>query len=133
MVREELREDYAVSGKPAFSATNSYTPLTPGLCKVEWRGDVIIALCLKTYYSWKGEETNNGGQACFTKSNTERHFVDEYIADLQTVLQFHGCSFHSHGYRFDKVRNENLRKKTHLVTTFLQSLALTVIEKWECE
>ena len=50
-VKPELREEYEEEKKKWFPQ-NSYDKRTPGLFKLEWAGDGMVALCSKLYFGW---------------------------------------------------------------------------------
>lgn len=63
-----------------------------------------------------------------------RYPVDGYDLKNRIVYQFHGCSFHGHGCRYDSATDgANRRQATNEVTCRLRGLGYVVVEKWECE
>lgn len=57
LVKLELRAEFEKNKFSWFPTTDTqehatYDKRTPGLFKVEWEGDGIVALCSKTYYCW---------------------------------------------------------------------------------
>ena len=57
LVKLELRAEFQKNKFSWFPTTDTqehatYDKRTPGLFKVEWEGDGIVALCSKTYYCW---------------------------------------------------------------------------------
>ena len=69
------------------------------------------------------------------------HPVDGFIRENNSIMQFHGCNWHSHSCWLTKsVKDEKWHKnrqqkyeKTLETTAFLRSEGFNVIEIWECE
>ena len=96
----------------------------------------------------RGIHIRHRGNASEKRVGDRRLPVDGYaIIDGQpTVFQFHGCYFHAHGchlnYRKDGtmiyndrrgLAPEDLLNEVNDTTAYLESLGMTVIERWECE
>lgn len=75
----------------------------------------------------------NGGQEC-VHVGEHKFFVDGFVPELQTVLQYHGCYFHGHDCMKGKM-NEQLRlerqQKTEKTSRKLRE-AYKLIEEYEC-
>ena len=61
LVKPELTTEFQQDKKNWFPRTDTaehkaYDKRTPGLFKVEWEGDGIVALCSKTYYCWGSKD-----------------------------------------------------------------------------
>ena len=61
LIKPELRNEYELDKNNWFPRTDSteskaYDKRKPGLFKLEWEGDGMIALCSKTYYCWGSKD-----------------------------------------------------------------------------
>ena len=69
IVRPELRRQYEIN-KPKWLAWDKYSGRTPGLFKMEFEGDRMMALCSKCYYT---ENTKTNKSKFSTKGMSHRY------------------------------------------------------------
>lgn len=88
-----------------------------------------------------------GGQKKFVGSDGSNIWVDGYIPELNTVLEYHGCYYHGHVCPLNpqpSSRHPNVVKafddknaarmaRTKARVKMLKDLGLTVIEHFECQ
>ena len=87
LVKRELREEYEAVKSSWFPRTDTkehaaYDKRTPGLFKVEWRGDGFVGLNSKTYYCWGEEKDKYSCKGISKKNNTINK--DKYLKVLMT-------------------------------------------------
>ena len=86
LVKAELREEFETVKSSWFPRTDSpehaaYDKRTPGLFKVEWRGDGFVGLNSKTYYCW-GPQDKYSCKGISKRGNTITK--DTYLRVLKT-------------------------------------------------
>lgn len=112
--------------KQVFHRKSSYRYNKKELQWLEWYAETTGA---------KVDHAFNGRQKTIRVSRSVCFPVDGFISQTETVLQFHGCSFHGHGCASDTkstADSAEARRKTNEVTQKIKSLGFTVIEMWEC-
>lgn len=113
--------------KQRFHRRSSYRFNKKELQWLEWYAETTGA---------KVDHMFNGRQKKIHVSRSVYYPVDGFISATQTVLQFHGCSFHGHGCTNDyksPAESAIARSRSDAVTAQMQELGNTVVEKWECE
>ena len=63
---------------------HKYNMRTPGLFKIEFQGDGIIALCSKTYLCFTGQDTKTSCKGIQKKRNQNTLTKETYLAVLRT-------------------------------------------------
>ena len=110
LVRPEVKDDYFNFGKKAFLATDAYTNRTPGLFKEDWSGIGILALCSKTYYTWRDKASKLSSKGLSKKTN--KFTQADYKAVLDTMQKGVGTNYGfkigSEGIRLYKQEREGL-------------------------
>ena len=87
LVKPELREEFETVKSSWFPRTDTkehaaYDKRTPGLFKVEWRGDGFVGLNSKTYYCWGQDSDKYSCKGVNKKRNSINK--DKYLKVLMT-------------------------------------------------
>ena len=76
LIKPELREEFERTKNDWFPRTvtsenHAYDKRKPGLFKLEYEGDGMIALCSKIYYTWGGKENKFSSKGMQKERNIE--------------------------------------------------------------
>ena len=87
LIKPELREEYERDKHnwlPRMDTEEhkAFDKRTPGLFKIEYEGDGMIALCSKTYYVWGGKETKISSKGLQKRLNKEQLTKQKYLQCL---------------------------------------------------
>lgn len=101
LIQPELRDEYELEKNNWFpredtTVNKNYDKRTPGLFKIEYEGDGMIALCSKTYYTWGNQDkfSSKGIQ----KSANEKALCKE--AYKRCLIEEETISFQNRGFRY---------------------------------
>ena len=112
LVKPHLREQYSQERSKWFPRTDTlantvYDKRTPGLFKVEWEGDGIIALCSKTYYCF-GEKNKFSSKGISKRCNRDIINKEMFLNVLRSGKSVSGI-------------NRGFRVKDNAIFTYTQS------------
>jgi hypothetical protein len=92
LIKQELRKEFEDDKKNWFPRTDTteneaYDKRKPGLFKIEYEGDGMVALCSKTYYTWgskekfsiKGVQYKNGRNSEILNKEQYKQCLDNQI------------------------------------------------------
>ena len=96
LIKPELRKEFEQDKKNWFPRTDTlenqdYDKRKPGLFKIEYEGDGMVALCSKTYYTWgnkdkfsiKGVQRGDRNKEILNKEQYKQCLVDNITKDCQ--------------------------------------------------
>ena len=97
LIKPELREEFGKDTHNCFITPRApQGKRTPGLFKVEFKGDKIISLCNKSYCTEKFASESSPGQVKFSmKGVNKKQFknpMPHYENVLNTKENFHACN-----------------------------------------
>ena len=103
LIKEELKEEFDSEKDKWFPRSNTeefkrFDKRTPGLFKVEYEGDGMVALCSKTYYVW-GDKNKVSSKGLQKRRNSEVLTKESYLRCLFNGETIDGTNI---GFRFDQ-------------------------------
>jgi hypothetical protein len=124
LIKPELREEFERDKVNWFPRTDTtehkmYDKRKPGLFKIEFEGDGMVALCSKSYYVW-GVKNKCSAKGIQQKRNIEILNKNTYLRCLQNQEQIIG---NNKGFRFtDKCIKTYELNKTGLSSIYTKGV-----------
>ena len=115
LIKPELREDYE-KNKKNFIPTTKYDIRTPGLFKMEFKGNRMITLASKCYYA-----DNNADQKVSNKG-IQKRLNPKTWEDFQAALNGHTDIALNKGFRTEKDRGMITYSKTRAIRVLRQEM-----------
>jgi len=97
IIKPELRDEFKFNKHKWFPSTDR-DKRTPGLFKIEYEGNGMVALCSKTYYVW-GDKDKVSSKGLQKRRNSEVLTKDRY---LQCLFNSESISGINMGFRFER-------------------------------
>ena len=97
IVKPELKNEFIQNYNKWF-VTDKHSNRTPGLFKVEFEGEIMVALCSKTYYVWGDRGFKASSKGLQKRGNTSIINKDKYLQCLNNKEVINGVN---KGFRYD--------------------------------
>ena len=98
IIKLELKDEFEKNKHKWFS-TDEYSKRTPGLFKIEYEGEGMVALCSKTYYVWGSVKDDKASSKGLQKKSNSIINKEKYLNCLFNREVINGIN---KGFRFDQ-------------------------------